>query len=448
MKQFRFGLFQNIYLRVVAVIAAALILMLIYSQIHQSRVLVNAWRQDMQQEAVWLATHTRPETDVNQFASTWRVMHDGLRLRIYDGTGALVADSHSADAPRQSLSEYKIEVRTPLENIGTGGELVLSRSGLSLFPTRMESGLVITALVLFLMAAGLLLPLTRRVTRTFEQLSKLAARVAEGQFGATIPAEGDRDVAALVSSFNAMSLGLKDAEQRNRQLLIDVSHEFRSPLARLTALTDTLQRHPNEAPELLDRIKGELKLLDRLTGDALTGAEFAPEKSKLEREEVQLPGWIDQAFARLSTESDNFAGRFDVSNTVSSGEISIDPQRVMQVLGNVVDNARKALAGRNDGVISLSADADGEWLTIESCDNGPGIDEKDLPFVFDRFYSAPTEAKGEAGSGLHKGSGLGLSIARELVAAHDGTIELHASPDGGVCAEVRLPINSKHTETA
>lgn len=434
MKNLRFGLFQHIYLRVVAVIAAALILMLIYSQIHQSRVLVDAWRQDMQQEAVWLATHTRPETNFAQFASTWRVMHDGLRLRIYDGTGALVADSHSTDAPQRSLSEYKIEVRTPLENIGTGGELVLSRSGLSLFPTRMESGLVITALLLFLMAAGLLLPLTRRVTRTFERLSKLAARVAEGQFGATIPPQGDRDLKALVSSFNAMSLGLKDAEMRNRQLLIDVSHEFRSPLARLTALTDTLQRHPDEAPELLGRVRSELKLLDRLTGDALTGAEFSPEKSKLGLETIELPAWVDHAFARLSAPSEKFLGRFAVSNNVASGEIMIDPQRVMQVLGNVVDNARKALTDRNDGVIALSAETDGEWLAIQICDNGPGIAEKDLPFVFDRFYSASAGARGEAGSGL------GLSIARELVAAHDGKIELRSSVDGGVCAEIRFPL--------
>ena len=447
----RFGLFQNIYLRVVAVIAAALILMLIYSQFHQSQVLVNAWRQDMQQEAEWMAAHTRSaqnsekqrKENFEQYASTWRTMHDGLRLRFYDATGALIADSHKTDAPQNSMGDYTIEVRTPLNNIEGGGELVLSRSGLSLFPTQMESGLVITALLLFLMAAGLLLPLTRQVTKTFGRLSELAARVAEGQLGATIPPQGDRDVTALVSSFNAMSLGLKNAEQRNRQLLVDISHEFRSPLARLTALTDTLQRHPDEAPELLDRVRGELKLLDRLTGDALTGAEFSPEKSKLERETIELPAWIDQAFARLSAPSEKFSGRFAVSNNVASGEIVIDPQRVMQVLGNVVDNARKALAERDDGVISLSAHADGAWLTIQICDNGPGIDEKDLPFVFDRFYRAPA-----AGGDDQTGSGLGLSIARELVTAHDGEIELRSISEGGVFAEIRLPLFQASAKTA
>ena len=433
----RLGLFQHIYLRVVAVIAAALILMLVYSQFHQSRVLVDAWRQDLQQEAVWLSTHTRSDENFEQFVTTWRVMHDGVRLRFYDQAGALIADSHKKDAHQPPIGDYTIEARAPLTYIAAGGELVLSRSGLSLFPNRLESGLVITALLLFLMAAGLLLPLTRQVTKTFGRLSELAARVAEGQFGATIPPQGDRDLKALVSSFNAMSSGLKDAELRNRQLLIDVSHEFRSPLARLTALTDTLQRHPDEAPELLERVRGELKLLDRLTGDALTGAEFSPEKSKLERETVDLRAWVDDAFARLSAPSENFIGRFDISINIASEEIMIDPQRVMQVLGNVVDNARKALAGRDDGVISLGADANREWLTIQISDNGPGIDEKDLPFVFDRFYRASTSQADD-----QAGSGLGLSIARELVAAHGGNIELRSSPGGGVCADIRFPLGA------
>ena len=432
MKPFRLGLFQQIYLRMTAIIAAALVALLAYSYIHQYSVLVGLWQEDLQQEADWLAAHSRSEVPHEQIAAAWSNMHDGVRLQIYDASGELLADSFD-DAHSRALSDADlIEARAPRLHDPQGGDLVLSRLRPLAFAD--QSGLFVTTLILFLLAAALLWPLTQHVTATFARLSSLAARVAEGQFGASIAEQGDRDLRALIRSFNAMSANLQDAEQRNHRLLVDVSHEFRSPLARLTALIDTLQRHPDESPELIVRLRGELALLDRLTTDALTDARFVPDARDLQLEVTDLASWAEATFTQLSTGGLGFSENFTIDNKLGGVQARIDPQRMVQVLGNLVDNARKASMGQTDALIKLEADVHDGYARLRVRDNGPGIDEADMPFIFDRFYRAGRKPKDDAGSGL------GLSIARDLVRAHDGKLDICAPVGGGVVAEICIPV--------
>lgn len=433
MSRFRLNLFQQIYLRVIAIIAASLAGMMAYTYVHQYSAMVHLWQQDLQQEADWMAAHSRAEVAPERVTEAWRNMHDGVRLQLYDADGVLLADSFGGIHGRALDDSLTISARSERIHDPEGGELVLSRLRPGAFGG--QSGLAVTTSILFLLAAGLLWPLTRHVTSIFVRLSRLASRVAEGQFGATIPEQGDKDLRALIASFNAMSLRLKDAEISNHKLLVDVSHEFRSPLGRMTALIDTLQRHPEEADELMGRLRGELSLLDRLTGDALNDARFKPETTTLELEAVSLGSWAQSAFERLMAGSGDFSGRFNVTNTAGDCRVKIDTQRIMQVLGNLADNARKALAGRPDGMIELESSVDADKAILRISDNGRGIALDDMPFVFDRFFQADNL------EGAKAGSGLGLSIARELTQAHGGELVLEARPGGGVIAEIRLPIH-------
>lgn len=440
MNRYRLGLFQQIYLRAIALVAAALIAMLAYTYVHQYSVLVRIWQEDLQQEADWLAAHSRPEIPHSQITAAWRSMHENVRLQIFDASGQQLADSFEPSRANAMTGRESIEASSPRHLDPLGGELVLSRTRPSAFAD--QSSVVISALILFLLAAGLMWPLTRQMTVTFGRLSDLAARVSDGQFGATIAEEGDRDLRGLIASFNAMSSKLKDAEQRNHRLLVDVSHEFRSPLARLAALIDTLQRHPEELAEIMARLRGELELLDRLTSDALTDAKFAPATRQLQFEVVDFAPWADSVFARLSAGGRGFSGRFILQNMGGAGRVEIDSQGMMQVLGNLVDNARKALAGHSAGTIMLDADIDNTTARLRVRDNGPGIDDADLPFVTDRFYRAGGQPSDS------EGSGLGLSIAREIVLAHDGELLISSPPGGGFVAEIRLPLSTRGGDTA
>ena len=429
MSRFRLSLFQQIYLRVIAIIAAALLAMMVYSYVHQYSAMVHIWQQDLQQEADWLAAHTRAPVAHEQITEAWRSMHDGVRLQIFDRDGVVLADSFAGIHGRALDDSLTIQAQSERIHDPAGGILVLSRLRPEAFAD--QSGLIVTTLILVLLSVALLWPVTRQVTVIFGRLSELASRVSEGQFGAQIAEQGDRDLRALIASFNAMSRGLKDAELRNHKLLLDVSHEFRSPLGRMTALIDTLQRHPEELDELMARLRSELSVLDRLTGDALSDARFKPASTNLELEAISLRSWSDSVFERLSADDE----RFSINNLAGDCRVRIDPQRIIQGLGNLVDNARKAIADRPDGAIELDVTTDEDHAVLSVSDNGHGINADDMPFVFDRFFRASQQSDDS------DGSGLGLSIARELAVAHGGELQLRARPGGGVIAEMRLPIH-------
>jgi signal transduction histidine kinase len=429
----RLGLFQNIYLRVVMVIAATLFAMLAFSHVHQARALIASRQIDLQQEAQWFARHATSSADYSQIADAWRSMHDGVQLQIFSSTGEVLADSF---ADQQHLPEndgFSISAQAPIQHSADGDILVLSRGGMQFFPDTVQLELIITAALLLLLAAGLLFPLTRRLVKTFNQLSEQADRVAGGEFGQTLQVRGDRELAALITAFNSMSTRLGDAEQSNRQLLIEVSHEFRSPLGRITALVDTLKRHPDELEEHVTQIRQELELLDRLTGDALAAARFSPQAVDLELQSEPANLWVRTAFGRLAKPARIEGVNVECREQVSPGKkIEIDPDRLMQALGNLMDNAKKAICDLAEPRLLLEAEDTDTSLIIRISDNGSGVPDADKPFVFDRYFQADPSSSG---------SGLGLSVSKELVEAHGGQLRLFSVLSGGTTAEISLPIS-------
>ncbi|NJO13312.1 MAG: HAMP domain-containing protein, partial [Gammaproteobacteria bacterium] len=174
--------------------------------------------------------------------------------------------------------------------------MYLSRSAPRLFPASMRYELLLALLVIVALATAALYPTVRRLNLTFHRLSELARRVAQGQFGATLAVQDPPDLAELTRSLNDMSQQLRDTELRNQRLTGDVSHELRSPLARLRALAQTIERHPHEAPQLLARIEAEIGLLDRLVDDLLAIARLAAGRTALSLERVGLRDWADEVF--------------------------------------------------------------------------------------------------------------------------------------------------------
>lgn len=429
----RLGLFQNVYLRVVMVIAVTLVAMLAFSHVYQSRALITSRQLELQQEVDWFARHTIEISDYGELAEAWRSTHDRVRLQILSSSGEVLADSFAHRPAPDHTGGILISAEAPIRLSERGDIIVLSRSGMRLFPDSMQFGLIITAILLLLLAAGLLFPLTRRLVNTFTQLSGLAERVAGGEFGQTLPVRGDRDLGALITAFNTMSVRLSEAEQRNRQLLIDVSHEFRSPLGRITALVDTLKRHPEELEDHVPPIREELALLDRLTGDALAAARFSGQPVELNLQPVPIDIWAKTAFSRLAEpmRSEGISVTCQIAD--SKGMIMIDPDRMMQALGNLMDNAKKAVSGLAEPQISLEARKTGTDMVIRISDNGAGVSEIDRPFVFDRFFQADPDSPG---------SGLGLSVSMELIQAHKGQLHLFPISSGGTAAEISLPISA------
>ncbi len=434
----RVGLFQILFLRVLAIIGASLFTIIALSHFYLETRLSASWRSDLQQEAAWIARHIQLSPDVQprgvetsrQLAAAWRTLHESVRLAIFDSSGRLVADSHP-DAPYQYESDGRL-LGSAL--INGGGEIILSRPAPRSFAASATLELVLSALLIVVLAAALLYPPVRRVTRAFADLSIRAHHVSVGRFDSPMTAKGSPELASLVEAFNIMSARLEAEETRRRQLVADVSHELRSPIGRLKALADTLARHPEESTELLTRINAEVDLVDRLVTDMQESSRL-PNLTARDVKRVSASAWFADATARLRPRLERRGILLNAENTVPDLFIEIDSQRLLQALGNLIDNAEAALVDTQAPRIDLlmQAAADGSW-TLSVSDNGHGIPEDQLPYIFDRLFRVQPDRDRATG-----GAGLGLAIVKTIVEEHGGKIHVTSKTGAGTLFTMTFP---------
>lgn len=294
--------------------------------------------------------------------------------------------------------------------------------------------IVLTAVVVAVAAVGASWLLSRRVLRPIGALTAASAQVGEGRLTERVPVRGHDELAGLARSFNRMADSLQRSEELQRRMISDVAHELRTPLANLRGYLEALKDGVlPPSPELFESLHDEAVLQQRIVDDlqdlalAEAGA-LTYQKTRLDLGELLASG--KTAHAALAHAS-------GVTLTVESTGprwVHADPDRLRQVIGNLVRNALAATAA--GGTITLTAAADGDRHVVRVADTGSGIAEADLPFLFDRLWRAD-RARGRAGQGT--GSGLGLSIARQIVADHGGTIDVVSVLGVGTTFTVRLP---------
>jgi two-component system sensor histidine kinase MprB len=236
-----------------------------------------------------------------------------------------------------------------------------------------------------------------------------------------VAAVGDDELAGLARSFNAMLEALAESRRAQRQLVADASHELRTPLATVQANVELLSHagdlQPQERTELREDLLSQLRELTRLVGDLVELARERPPESQLEELDFAelVAGCIERARHRSGA-------RFETSLQPSA--VRADRARLDRAVTNLLDNARKW--SPPDGAVHVTV-ADGELIVR---DEGPGIDDADRPFVFDRFYRS-------AESRRLPGSGLGLAIVRQAAEMHGGAVWA-APPRTGSGAELHL----------
>ena len=284
---------------------------------------------------------------------------------------------------------------------------------------------------IFLLAGGLALAaallagylLAARTAAPLRRMAATAAAVDGGDLTPRIGAERSASVEArtLAEAFNHMLDRLDDAFSRQRQFVSDASHELRTPLTAIRGQLEVLAAG-RAAPDRAEvrRVEGvvltEMARIERLVDDLLTLARL-DEEAPLQRREIALGPYL-----RGIAEQEPF-GAVAVGE-LPAGTLRADPDRLTQVIRNLLANARRH-AGP-DGRVAITAEARGRQVTIGVDDNGPGISPAERERVFGRFHRS--EASRARGSG---GSGLGLAIARSIVELHGGRIWVEDSPLGG-----------------
>jgi signal transduction histidine kinase len=227
--------------------------------------------------------------------------------------------------------------------------------------------------------------------------------------------------------------------QAQQRLGADVSHELRTPLTTIRGNVDLLRRgaadDPEERAAALDTIQAETDRMNRLVADLLLLAQ-AEAGMRLEKQPVELDTLILQVYRQAQLMS---ATRFPSGERVAihlghedQASVEGDPDRLKQLLLNLIDNALKYTSP--GGHITLSLYRDEDWVRVSVADTGIGIPSDALPHIFDRFFRAQREGR--------KGAGLGLSIARWIAEAHDGRLSVESQVGRGTTFTLWLPIRA------
>ena len=286
----------------------------------------------------------------------------------------------------------------------------------TLFAVIAAVGIAIALALGAAVARAALVPV-RRLTAEAEQVR------ATGDLSRRVETSGGAELERLGASFNEMLAALQTSVDAQRQLVADASHELRTPLTSLRTnieVVDRIEELPPEARASLRRdLRSEIDELTTLVADLVELA--AGEAAPAEPEPVQLDALVDDMLVRARRR----APHLDITAQLEPSLVLGVPARLERAIGNLVDNAVKW--SPDGGTVEVRVAA-GE---VSVRDHGPGIDEDDLPHVFDRFWRAP------AARGL-PGSGLGLAIVKQIADEHHAGLTPESAPGGGTTMRLRL----------
>ncbi len=313
---------------------------------------------------------------------------------------------------------------------GTGGTMdpLLSAAFGDAVGTAIWLGLAVGAA----MAVAASVLVATRLSRPIDELAAASRRVAAGDYSRPVP-PADGELGELAGSFNAMAAGLAAEERRRHDLIGDVAHELRTPIASVRGYVEGLEAGVFAPGPDAWRVLGEqTERLQRLVDDLATL--WRAESSDL----ALAVAPVDAAAALSDARERHRAAAAGRSVTIALDTVPLrvlaDPMRLAQILDNLVGNAIRY--GRDGGSVTLGLRAEGRTGAISVHDDGPGLDPAEAARVFDRFYRADPSRSRAAG-----GSGLGLAITRSLAEAMGGSVAASSpGPGMGATFTVRLPL--------
>lgn len=349
------------------------------------------------------------------------------RMQILDRTERVVADTEPANqSPLLTAQQWPITLDgQPIGTLVVQGTMMGHTTFDSETLLRGVTRAVIVAgsvagLVALLMA-GLLV---RQITRPITALIHASRRIAAGDLTTRVPLRSHDELGELAQTFNQMASSLEVQERARRNLIADVAHELRTPLAGIQGTIEAFQ-DGIFAPtaENFATIHKEIVLLNRLIEDLRTVANADAGKLTLDFSTIDLTGLVQRQVAVFQYQAHEQRIELAVVIKQPVSPIWGDEERLRQVLSNLLDNALRHTPTGGRVQISLANMRDGVQLCV--CDSGEGIPAESLPYIFERFYRVDPARNRQTG-----GSGLGLTITRQLVEGHGGRIWVNSPPSG------------------
>ena len=297
----------------------------------------------------------------------------------------------------------------------------------------------------FIILVGLLLAyiLANNITKPIRILGAGMNRLAAGELETRISQQmDDRDdeLSHLAQQFDKMARQLQKLAAKERHLLHHVSHEMRSPLARMQAIVGLIQAQPQKQEQYLQRLESELTRMDTLVGELLTLSRLETSNIPLEKEDLALVPFLSHLVEDCQTIAQTNGQNvvMQVEKVPESAKLLANESYLYRAFDNVIRNAMNYSPEGSSIKVRLYQDSK-NWL-VDIADNGPGVDEAQLPHIFTAFYRADSSA--------HKpGTGLGLALAKHIVGQHGGKIIAENIQPNGLRMRFILPKKQKTDKT-
>jgi signal transduction histidine kinase len=399
-----------------------------------------------QENGTWVGVETLLSTSMHGNGKGQGGMMGGMgvmsqRVRLADASGNVLVDTADQQAvgslsaeERSSAVVLKVDEKTVGYLLPEGGVAFTSSDEQSLL-NRLNRPALTAAVVAGVVSLILALLFAYGLLRPVRELTHAAAQLGRGDLSQRVPVRGSDEIASLGETFNHMAESLERAETSRRAMTADIAHELRNPLAVQRANLEAMQDgiYPLTV-ENLEQVLEQNRLLTRLVEDLRTLALVDAGQLALERTPTDFPALVQRMVDRLIPTASAHQVKLSLELPAAPiHPISLDPLRVEQILGNLLSNALHHTPEGGQICLKLASASGAVSLSVR--DTGPGIPAEALPHLFERFYRAD-----KARSRVDGGSGLGLTIARQLAEAHGGTLTAANHPEGGAVFTLNLPV--------
>lgn len=291
-----------------------------------------------------------------------------------------------------------------------------------MFLTAIHRYLISASLVALLFAFVLNYLMTRKLLRPLFRMTTITRQIAGGNYRERVDVVTSDEVGQLAQSFNQMAVSLEKIELLRKNMVSDMAHELRTPLTNLRgcmeALSDGVVPPSKETFALLEN---ESLRLVRLVENLQQLARADAAKAYLDRKEISLHDQLRQIVDLYQYNLQEKGLTVEWHLEPGTQTVFADRDKLLQAIRNLVDNAWKY--SPSQGTITISTTLSNDWIKTIVSNQGEGIDEKSLPFIFERFYRAEHSRSRDAG-----GAGIGLAIVKELIEAHGGRVGAESPP--------------------
>lgn len=365
-------------------------------------------------------------------------------VTLIDANGLVVQSGHR-ERIGQHLAAREASRGIPVEVDGVvvGRIIIDAMSDRQLGPVSPEAGFLGRVRQAIIVSAGaaaaiaLLLGilLARTIARPVRELTTATQIVAQGQLGHQVPVRTQDELGDLARSFNQMSADLERASMLRRQMTADIAHELRTPLSVILGYTEALSdRKLPGTPEVFAKMHGEAQLLNHLIDDLRTLSLADAGELPLNRQACTPQALLERTAGAYAARADQMGIELRVAAATDLPLVLVDPERMAQVLGNLVSNALRYTPSGRAIILAAERTVDGVGSVLKVEDHGSGITPEDLPHIFDRFYRGDRARPQDEGE-----SGLGLAIAKSIIEAYGGTIQVQSALDVGTTFTITLP---------